>query len=69
VLETTLLLEFDHQLALVIGGLCRHHVVIVTSSNMKSKIMMLTWGSIRRTRRIPRTHPCGRPSCTFCRRG
>ena len=36
VLETTLLLEFYHQLALVIRGFCWHHVVVVTSSNMKS---------------------------------
>jgi hypothetical protein len=56
-LETTLLLEFDHQLALVIGGLCRHRVVVVTSINMKLIIIMLTWRSTRRTRLIPRTHP------------
>jgi hypothetical protein len=51
-LETTLLLEFDYQLALVFGGLCRHHVVVVTSINMKSIIIMLKWRSTRRTRLI-----------------
>ena len=68
--EASFLFELNDQLTLVLWRFGLDHVVIVAPKEFdRMEWNVLTWGSIRRTRRTRPGRSCGTPSCTFCMPG